>query len=250
MNILVVGGAADASTRSRGRSLNRRASRRCSWRRETAARRASRTHQLSRHRDRRPGGVCGEGADRADDRRAGGAARRRHRRRFPRRRVAHLRRHEGRRAARELERTTRRPSWRGTAFPVRSPGPSRTPPRPAPTSRSRARPSSSKADGLAAGKGVVIAQSVAEAHAAIDAMIVGHSLGAAGARVVIEAFLEGEEASFIVMADGRHVLPLASSQDHKRLRDRRRGPEYGRNGRLFAGARSSRRRSTRGSCAR
>jgi phosphoribosylamine---glycine ligase len=84
-----------------------------------------------------------------------------------------------------------------------------------------------KADGLAAGKGVVVAQSVAEAHAAIDAMLVGHSLGAAGARVVIEAFLEGEEASFIVMADGRHVLPLASSQDHKRLRDGDSGPNTG-----------------------
>ncbi len=84
-----------------------------------------------------------------------------------------------------------------------------------------------KADGLAAGKGVVVAQSVAEAHAAIDAMLVGHSLGAAGARVVVEAFLEGEEASFIVMADGRHVLPLASSQDHKRLRDGDAGPNTG-----------------------
>jgi phosphoribosylamine--glycine ligase len=84
-----------------------------------------------------------------------------------------------------------------------------------------------KADGLAAGKGVVIAQSVAEAHAAIDAMIVGHSLGDAGSRVLIEAFLEGEEASFIVMADGRHVLPLASSQDHKRLRDHDEGPNTG-----------------------
>jgi len=84
-----------------------------------------------------------------------------------------------------------------------------------------------KADGLAAGKGVVIAQSVAEAHAAIDAMIVGHALGAAGARVVIEAMLDGEEASFIVMADGRNVLPLASSQDHKRLRDHDEGPNTG-----------------------
>ena len=84
-----------------------------------------------------------------------------------------------------------------------------------------------KADGLAAGKGVVVAQSVAEAHAAIDAMLVGNALGAAGARVVVEAFLEGEEASFIVMADGRHVLPLASSQDHKRLRDGDAGPNTG-----------------------
>jgi phosphoribosylamine--glycine ligase len=84
-----------------------------------------------------------------------------------------------------------------------------------------------KADGLAAGKGVVVALSVAEAHAAIDAMLVGHAMGAAGARVVVEDFLAGEEASFIVMADGRHVLPLASSQDHKRLRDNDQGPNTG-----------------------
>ena len=84
-----------------------------------------------------------------------------------------------------------------------------------------------KADGLAAGKGVVVARSVAEAHAAIDAMLVGHALGTAGARVVVEAFLEGEEVSFIVMADGRHVLPLASSQDHKRLHDGDVGPNTG-----------------------
>jgi len=84
-----------------------------------------------------------------------------------------------------------------------------------------------KADGLAAGKGVVVATTVAEAHAAIDAMLVGHAMGAAGARVVVEDFLVGEEASFIVMADGRHVLALASSQDHKRLRDNDEGPNTG-----------------------
>jgi phosphoribosylamine--glycine ligase len=84
-----------------------------------------------------------------------------------------------------------------------------------------------KADGLAAGKGVVVASSVAEAQAAIDAMLVGHAMGAAGARVVVEDFLAGEEASFIVMADGRNVLPLASSQDHKRLRDNDQGPNTG-----------------------
>ena len=84
-----------------------------------------------------------------------------------------------------------------------------------------------KADGLAAGKGVVVAASVAEAHAAIDAMLVGHSMGAAGARVVIEECLAGEEASFIVLCDGRNVLPLASSQDHKRLGDGDTGPNTG-----------------------
>jgi len=84
-----------------------------------------------------------------------------------------------------------------------------------------------KADGLAAGKGVVVAATVKEAHAAIDAMLVGNALGAAGARVVIEECLEGEEASFIVMVDGKHVLPLASCQDHKRLLAGDRGPNTG-----------------------
>jgi phosphoribosylamine--glycine ligase len=84
-----------------------------------------------------------------------------------------------------------------------------------------------KADGLAAGKGVVVAASVAEAHAAIDQMMTEKSLGTAGARLVVEEFLEGEEASFIVMSDGTHVLPLATSQDHKRLRDGDNGPNTG-----------------------
>lgn len=84
-----------------------------------------------------------------------------------------------------------------------------------------------KADGLAAGKGVVVATGLTEAHAAIDAMLVDNRMGDAGARVVIEDFLEGEEASFIVMVDGRNVLPLASSQDHKRLLDGDLGPNTG-----------------------
>jgi phosphoribosylamine--glycine ligase len=84
-----------------------------------------------------------------------------------------------------------------------------------------------KADGLAAGKGVVVASTPAQAHAAIDAMLAEHRLGEAGARVVIEECLQGEEASFIVMVDGEHVLPLASSQDHKRLRDADQGPNTG-----------------------
>jgi phosphoribosylamine--glycine ligase len=84
-----------------------------------------------------------------------------------------------------------------------------------------------KADGLAAGKGVVVAQTLAEAHAAVDAMLAGNSMGEAGHRVVIEECLSGEEASFIVMADGEHVLALASSQDHKRLGDGDTGPNTG-----------------------
>ena len=84
-----------------------------------------------------------------------------------------------------------------------------------------------KADGLAAGKGVVVAMSLAEAHGAIDDMLSGNKLGDAGARVVIEEFLEGEEASFIVMVDGKNVLALASSQDHKRIGDGDTGPNTG-----------------------
>ncbi|CAG4908468.1 phosphoribosylamine--glycine ligase [Paraburkholderia gardini] len=84
-----------------------------------------------------------------------------------------------------------------------------------------------KADGLAAGKGVVVATTLEEAHTAVDMMLSDNKLGDAGARVVIEEFLEGEEASFIVMVDGKHVLPLASSQDHKRLLDDDQGPNTG-----------------------
>ena len=84
-----------------------------------------------------------------------------------------------------------------------------------------------KADGLAAGKGVVVAATVEEAHAAIERMLEHRSFGEAGARVVVEEFLAGEEASFIVMSDGTSALPLATSQDHKRLRDGDQGPNTG-----------------------
>ncbi|HXV40558.1 MAG TPA: phosphoribosylamine--glycine ligase [Steroidobacteraceae bacterium] len=83
-----------------------------------------------------------------------------------------------------------------------------------------------KADGLAAGKGVVIAQSADEAIRTVEQMFAG-AFGDAGRTVVVEEFLQGEEASFIVMADGRHVLPFATSQDHKRLQDGDRGPNTG-----------------------
>lgn len=84
-----------------------------------------------------------------------------------------------------------------------------------------------KADGLAAGKGVVVAMTSAEAHAAIDMMLLDNRMGDAGARVVIEEFMRGEEASFIVMADGKNALALATSQDHKRLLDGDQGPNTG-----------------------
>jgi phosphoribosylamine--glycine ligase len=88
-----------------------------------------------------------------------------------------------------------------------------------------------KADGLAAGKGVVVAMSLAEAHEAIDFMLVDNTLGVThnegGARVVIESFLQGEEASFIVLCDGKSVTALATSQDHKRLLDADQGPNTG-----------------------
>jgi len=88
-----------------------------------------------------------------------------------------------------------------------------------------------KADGLAAGKGVVVAMTLQEAHEAIDFMLLDNSLGVAhnagGARVVIEEFLQGEEASFIVMCDGKNVVAMATSQDHKRLQDDDQGPNTG-----------------------
>src|SRR5690554_1051345 len=84
-----------------------------------------------------------------------------------------------------------------------------------------------KADGLAAGKGVIVAMTLAEAEAAVIDMLAGNAFGDAGSRVVIEEFLEGEEASFIVMVDGENVLPMATSQDHKRVGDGDTGPNTG-----------------------
>lgn len=84
-----------------------------------------------------------------------------------------------------------------------------------------------KADGLAAGKGVIVAMELSQAHEAIDQMLEGNAFGDASARVVIEDFLTGEEASFIVMVDGQNILPMASSQDHKRLLDHDMGPNTG-----------------------
>ena len=84
-----------------------------------------------------------------------------------------------------------------------------------------------KADGLAAGKGVVVATTPAEAHAAIDRILVDRTMGEAGTKLVVEEFLDGEEASFIVLVDGERSLSLATSQDHKRLRDGDEGPNTG-----------------------
>jgi phosphoribosylamine--glycine ligase len=84
-----------------------------------------------------------------------------------------------------------------------------------------------KADGLGAGKGVVVAETVAEAEAAVREMLAGNAFGEAGHHVVVEEFLAGEEASFIVMIDGEHVLPLATSQDHKRRDTGDHGPNTG-----------------------
>ncbi len=84
-----------------------------------------------------------------------------------------------------------------------------------------------KADGLAAGKGVIVATSLEQAEEAIRDMLSGNAFGEAGHRVVIEEFLEGEEASFIVMADGENILPMATSQDHKRVGDGDTGPNTG-----------------------
>ncbi len=84
-----------------------------------------------------------------------------------------------------------------------------------------------KADGLAAGKGVIVAETLGQAEDAVRDMLAGNKFGDAGHRVVIEDFLEGEEASFIVMVDGEHVLPMATSQDHKRVGDQDTGPNTG-----------------------
>jgi phosphoribosylamine--glycine ligase len=84
-----------------------------------------------------------------------------------------------------------------------------------------------KADGLAAGKGVIIAATLDEADRAIDDMLVGNIFGAAGAKIVLEEFLDGEEASFFVLSDGRNILPLAAAQDHKRAFDGDNGPNTG-----------------------
>ncbi len=84
-----------------------------------------------------------------------------------------------------------------------------------------------KADGLAAGKGVLICATRAEADAAVDGILLGKAFGPAGEKVVIEEFLDGEEASFMVLTDGDHILPLASSQDHKRVFDNDEGPNTG-----------------------
>ena len=93
--------------------------------------------------------------------------------------------------------------------------------------RERGAPIVIKADGLAAGKGVVVAMTLPEAEAALTDMLGGAMLGAAGARVVVEEFMAGEEASYIVMSDGRHFLPMATSQDHKRRDDGDAGPNTG-----------------------
>lgn len=93
--------------------------------------------------------------------------------------------------------------------------------------RQRGAPIVIKADGLAAGKGVIVAMTLAEAEEAIRDMLSGNRFGDAGSRVVIEDFLEGEEASYIVMVDGKHVLAMATSQDHKRIGDGDTGPNTG-----------------------
>ncbi|MFI0399881.1 MAG: phosphoribosylamine--glycine ligase [Thiolinea sp.] len=93
--------------------------------------------------------------------------------------------------------------------------------------RAKGAPIVIKADGLAAGKGVILAQTEAEAIAAVEDMLSGNAFGAAGSRVVIEEFLVGEEASFIVMVDGEHVLAMASSQDHKARDNGDQGPNTG-----------------------
>ena len=93
--------------------------------------------------------------------------------------------------------------------------------------RSKGAPIVIKADGLAAGKGVIVAMTLQEAEDAVQDMLAGNAFGDAGHRIVVEEFLEGEEASFIVMVDGENVVPMATSQDHKRVGDGDTGPNTG-----------------------
>ncbi|MCV9880526.1 phosphoribosylamine--glycine ligase [Brenneria izbisi] len=93
--------------------------------------------------------------------------------------------------------------------------------------RTKSAPIVIKADGLAAGKGVIVAMTLQEAETAIQDMLAGNAFGDAGHRIVVEEFLDGEEASFIVMVDGKNVLPMATSQDHKRVGDKDTGPNTG-----------------------
>ncbi len=195
--------------------------------------RAGRTSAQRRYR--RSGRACRfrrARADRDDGGRAGRAARGRHRQPVPLARPENLRADERSGAARKFEgfrqgvhETSCDPHRRNTA-------PSPTPPPRTRIWTPRAHRSFVKADGLAAGKGVVVAQSPDEAHAAVDAMLSGNP----GARVVIEEFLEGEEASFIVMVDGMHVLPLRRARTTKRSAGRRSGPEHRRHGGVLARA--------------
>ncbi len=93
--------------------------------------------------------------------------------------------------------------------------------------RSKGAPIVIKADGLAAGKGVIVAMTLQEAEDAVQDMLAGNAFGDAGHRIVVEEFLDGEEASFIVMVDGENVVPMATSQDHKRVGDGDTGPNTG-----------------------
>ena len=179
-----------------------------------------------------------EGEDRADRGRPRSAAGGRRRRRVPRARPAHLRADPGRRAAGKLEglRQGLHEAPRDPDRRVRDLHRRRA--RRTPTSTRKGAPIVVKADGLAAGKGVVVATTLAEAHEAIDFMLPDNKLGVAqpAARGRDRGIPAGEEASFIVLCDGKNVLPLATSQDHKRLLDGDAGPEHRRHGRLFAGA--------------
>jgi phosphoribosylamine--glycine ligase len=183
--------------------------------------------------DHRRGAAARMGAgteDRADGGRPRGAAGGRRGRRVPRPRDAHLRAHPGGGAAGKLQGLLQ-----GLHAPARHPdGGVRDVHGPADAHAYIDRmgaPIVVKADGLAAGKGVVVAMTTDEAHEAVDFMLLDNKLGvshnAGGARVVIEEFLQGEEASFIVLCDGKNVTALATSQDHKRLLDGDQGPNTG-----------------------
>ena len=169
-----------------------------------------------------------EGKDRSDDRRSGVAADPRNRRPFRITRLENLWAEQSRSAVGRQqgfrqrnfarERHTRRRSF-GTFTDAAS--------APKPISPSKKPPYVIKADGLAGGKGVIITSNMEEAQSVVDDILVKKVFGNAGDKLVIEEFLDGEEASFMVLTDGEHVLPLASSQDHKRVFDNDEGPNTG-----------------------
>ena len=204
-------------------------------------------------RDHRSRGACRLRCAREDlphRGRSGGAARRRRRRRSSGRAACASSARRAPRRSWRAPRSSPSASWCATASRPRAYDASPTRRQRTPTSTRSGAPIVVKADGLAAGKGVVVATTTDEAHAAIDAMLVENRMGDAGARVVIEEFLAGEEASFIVMVRRRARAAARDQPGSQAPEGRRRGPEHRRHGRLLAGAGRHARAARARRCAR